>query len=46
MFQPEDRDWLNGYRSKTHIYAVYRRLTSDLRIQSEGIQKGMPCKWK
>ena len=21
MLQPKDRDWLNGYKSKTHIYA-------------------------
>jgi len=24
------QDWLNGYKNKTHIYAVYRRPTSDL----------------
>ena len=23
-------DWLNGYKNKTGIYAVYKRLTSDL----------------
>ena len=23
-------DWLNGYKSKTCIYAVYKRLNSDL----------------
>ena len=23
-------DWLNGYKNKTHIYAVYKRPTSDL----------------
>ena len=22
--------WLNGYKSKTHIYAVYKKPTSDL----------------
>ena len=27
---PKDRDWLNGYKNKTHIYAVYKRPTSDL----------------
>ena len=27
---PKDTDWLNGYKNKTHIYAVYRRPTSDL----------------
>ena len=30
MLQPKDIDWLNGYKSKTHIYAVYKRPTSDL----------------
>ena len=28
--QPKDVDWLNGYKDKTHIYAVYKRPTSDL----------------
>ena len=30
MLQPKDTDWLNGYKNKTHIYAVYKRPTSDL----------------
>ena len=30
MLQPKDIDWLNGYKNKTHIYAVYKRTTSDL----------------
>ena len=30
MFQPKGRDWLNGYKNKTHIYAVSKRPTSDL----------------
>ena len=30
MFQPKDTDWLNGYKNKTCIYAVYNRPTSDL----------------
>ena len=29
MFQPKDTDWLNGYKNKTHIYAVYKKATSD-----------------
>ena len=29
--QAKDRDWLNGYKNKTHIYAVYKKLTSDLK---------------
>ena len=30
MFQTKDTDWLNGYKSKIRIYAMYKRLTSDL----------------
>ena len=29
MLQPKDTDWLNGYKNKTHIYAVYKKPTSD-----------------
>ena len=25
MLQPKDKDWLNGYKNKTPIYAVYKR---------------------
>ena len=28
--QPKDKDWLNGYKNKTPIYAVYKRPTSNL----------------
>ena len=28
MPQPKDKDWLNGYKHKTLIYAVYKRPTS------------------
>ena len=28
MPQPKDKDWLNGYKNKTCIYAVYKRPTS------------------
>ena len=31
MLQPRDTDWLNGYKNKTHIYAVYKKPTSDLK---------------
>ena len=27
MPQPKDIDWLNGYKNKTHIYAVFKRET-------------------
>ena len=46
MPQPKDTDWLNGYKNKTHIYAVYKRPTSDLGTESEGMEKDIPCKWK
>ena len=29
--QPKDTDWPNGYKNKTHIYAVYKKPTSDLK---------------
>ena len=35
MLQPKDTDWLNGYQNKTHIYAVYKRHTSDLGIHTD-----------
>ena len=28
MPQSKDKDWLNGYKNKTHIYVVYKRPTS------------------
>ena len=31
MLQPKDTDWLNEYKNKTHIYAVYKKSTSDLK---------------
>ena len=48
MLQPKDIDWLNGYKNKTHIYAVYKRPTSDIgthQTESEGMGKDIPCKW-
>ena len=30
MLHPKDANWLNRYKNKTHIYAVYKRPTSDL----------------
>ena len=29
MLQPKDTDWLNGYKNKTHIHAVYKKPISD-----------------
>ena len=31
ILQSNDTDWLNGYKNNTHIYAVYKRPTSDLK---------------
>ena len=28
--KPKDIDWLNGYKNKTPIYAIYKRSTADL----------------
>ena len=49
MLQPKDTDWLNGYENKTHIYAVYKKPTSDLKThmtESERMEKYIPCKWE
>ena len=34
MPQPKDKDWLNGYKNKTPIDAVYERPTSNLVIRN------------
>ena len=31
MLQTRDTDWLNGYKKKTHKYAVYKKPISDLK---------------
>ena len=31
MLQQKDTDWLNGYKNKTHIYAVCKKPTSELK---------------
>ena len=49
MLQPKDTDWLNGYRSKTHIYAVCKKPTSDFRTHIRlkmRMEKYIPCKWE
>ena len=35
MLQLKDTDWLNGYKNKTHIYAVYKSPTSNLETHSK-----------
>ena len=39
MRQPKDTDWLNGYKNKTHIYAVYKKPTSVLKTHIDGKQE-------
>ena len=34
-FLPKDTDWLNGYKNKTHIYAVYKRPSSVLETHTD-----------
>ena len=31
----KDSDWLNGYKTKIHTYAFYKRLTSDLETHTD-----------
>ena len=38
MLQPKDTDWLNGYKNKTHIYAVYKKATSDRPQDTYGLE--------
>ena len=35
MPQPKDKDWLNGYKNKIPIYAVYKRATSNVAIHTD-----------
>ena len=46
MLLPKDTDWLNGYKNKIHIYAIYKKPTSDLKthLESEKMEKYIPCK--
>ena len=42
MPQPKDKDWLNGYKNKIPIYAVYKRPTwkqGTFKTESEGLEK-------
>ena len=46
MLQPKDTDWLNRYKNKTHIHAVYKKPTSDLKTKSDRMENYIPCKWE
>ena len=39
MLQPKVIDWLNGYKNKTHIYALYKRPTNAYRLKVRGWKK-------
>ena len=41
-------DWLNGYKNKNNIYAIYKKPTSYLKtyIDWKRMEKYIPCKWK
>ena len=39
MLQPKDIDWLNGYENKTHVYALYKKPTSDLKTHIDWKQE-------
>ena len=49
MVQLKDIEWLNGYQNKAHVYAAYKRITSDLKAhqtESEWMGKCIPCTLK
>ena len=56
MLWSKDIDWLSGFIKRCtyisyryiDIYDAYKRLTSDLKTQteSEGLEKGIQCKWE
>ena len=37
-------EWIQ--KKKRHIYAVYKKPTSDLKTESDRMEKYIPCKWK
>ena len=38
MLPPKDTAWLNGYKNKTHIYAVYKKPSSDLKTHRQKVR--------
>ena len=47
--QPKDNDWLNGYKNKTPIYAVYKtppQKKRHIQTESEGLGKYISHKWR
>ena len=49
MPQPNDKDWLNGYKNKTPNMLSTRdpsRNKGRIQTESEGLEKDIPCKWR
>ena len=49
MLQPKDIDWLNGYKTKTHICCLqetYFRPRDTYRLKVRGWKKDIQCQWK
>ena len=47
MPQPKDKDWLNGYKSKTPIYVSTRdppQSKGHIQTESEGLEKNISLK--
>ena len=47
MPQSKDKDWLNGYKNKTPIYAATRdppQNKGHIQTESEGLEEDIPCK--
>ena len=47
MPQSKDKDWLNGYKNKTPIYAAIRdppQNKGHIQTESEGLEKDIPHK--
>ena len=38
MLQPKDTNWLNEYKNKTNICAVYKKPTSDLKTHRRKVR--------
>ena len=39
MSQPKDKDWLNGYKNETPMYAVYKKQGTHNRLKVKGWKK-------
>ena len=45
MSQPKDKDWLNGYKNKTPIYAVYKKPTLNVYGLSAPTKRQRLAEW-